>query len=91
LGYRHLVGVANRLLAETLDGEEVTGHIEGAITCLREIGAKHELAKACVFAAAHKRRRGRANEATLHLAEAVSILEQLGRHEEAARIRHPGP
>jgi tetratricopeptide (TPR) repeat protein len=88
LGYRHLLGVAHRLLAEALSDEEAAGfHVEAALGGLREVGAQHELAKTCILAAARARRAGSEASARAHLAEALALLDRLGRHEEAAALR----
>jgi class 3 adenylate cyclase/tetratricopeptide (TPR) repeat protein len=64
LGYRHLEGVTHRLLAESLDGEDVSEHIEAAIALLRETGAQHELAKVRSRASRAKGAHGRSDEAS---------------------------
>jgi hypothetical protein len=91
LGYRHLLGVAHRLLAEALEGDaSAAAHVEAALGGLREVGAEHELAKACILAAARARRAGAEASARAHLAEALALLDRLGRDEEAAAIRDAG-
>ncbi len=86
LGYRHLLGVAYRLLAESLTGEEAVVHLEAAVSSLLEVGSQHELARALLLAAARARRVGSAEEAAAQDADAVEILGRLGRHEEAAAM-----
>jgi hypothetical protein len=88
LGYRHLEGVAHRLLAESLDPEEPAAfHLESAVARLRDVGAQRELVRALVLAAKSARRLDRSEEARACLDEACATLERLGAHDEADRLR----
>jgi hypothetical protein len=88
LGYRHLEGVAHRLLAESLDPDEPAAyHLELALARLREVGAQRELVRALVIAAHRARRLDRADEVRGRVSEACAVLERLGAHDEANRMR----
>jgi class 3 adenylate cyclase/tetratricopeptide (TPR) repeat protein len=53
-GYRHLEGLAERMIAESLlrtDPEQAREHIEQAVSLLQSVGARNDLARARVLAA----------------------------------------
>jgi DNA-binding NtrC family response regulator/tetratricopeptide (TPR) repeat protein len=90
VGYRHLEGVAHRVLGESLtadDGDAATVHLERAHRVLDETGARSELAKALVAEAGLRAARGDADDAHRLLGEAGRIFEALGTVDEPGRLR----
>jgi len=90
VGYRHLEGVAHRVLGESLtadDGDAATVHLERAHRVLDETGARSELAKALVAEAALRAARGDSDDARRLLGEAGRIFEALGTVDEPDRLR----
>jgi hypothetical protein len=90
VGYRHLEGVAHRVLGESLtldDDDAATGHLERAHRVLDETGARSELAKTLVAEAAVKAARGDTADARRLLGEARRIFEALGTIDEPDRLR----
>ena len=64
LGYRHLEGVAHRLMAEALgDRGQITAHLTRAIALLGEVGAESELAKTHEHVAIHEHTSGDSTKA----------------------------
>jgi tetratricopeptide (TPR) repeat protein len=89
-GYRHLVGVAERFLGETLMHQEpvaAEAHLTAAVQLLEEIGARNELAKALV-AQAHLRRVADDLAGTRGLLNrALDLFEMLGTLDEPRRVQ----
>ncbi len=90
VGYRHLEGVAHRVIGESLmedDRAAATVHLERAHRVLDETGAHSELAKTLVAEAALRTARGDADDARRLLGEAGRIFEALGTIDEPDRLR----
>jgi len=85
LGYRHVEGVARRLMAEvmaTTDSARAAEHLRAAETILRERDARNELAKAWVARACLDR-------AAPHrglLTQALELFRELGTVDEPVRV-----
>jgi class 3 adenylate cyclase/tetratricopeptide (TPR) repeat protein len=79
-GYRHLEGVAERLLGEALPPREpaACARLEAAVTILGEVGARNEMARALVGQAACHRARGDVARARACLERARTVFEALG-------------
>ena len=78
-GYRHLEGVAERLLGEALGpGPEGVTHLERATRILGEINARNEVGKALVARAETLRAAGDAEGARRLLEQALDIFKALG-------------
>jgi len=90
LGYRHLEGMALRLLGESLvkeDPSEAVSQLEAAIRILEEIGARNEHAKALVAQAELRRAGGDPAEARHLLERALAVFEALGTLDEPRRVQ----
>jgi len=90
VGYRHLGGVAHRVLGESLaadDADAAAAHLERAHHLLDETGARSELAKALVAEAALRAARGDSDDARRLLDEAAGIFEALDTVDEPDRVR----
>jgi class 3 adenylate cyclase/tetratricopeptide (TPR) repeat protein len=85
LGYRHVEGMAERLLGEAIsssDAGEATAHLDRAETILRECDARNELAKVLVARACLKRQ-----APDRHLLEqALADFRALGTLDEPVRV-----
>ena len=78
-GYRHLEGVAERLLAESLTSpSEAAPHLERGLRILEEIDARNEVAKALMGRAKLQAMAGHVEEAERDLERAIEIFERLG-------------
>jgi class 3 adenylate cyclase/tetratricopeptide (TPR) repeat protein len=79
-GYRHLEGVAERFLGETLgpDDPAAIAHFELATHLLEEIGARNEVAKVLVAQAACRQAAGDLSGARGSLERAAAIFTSLG-------------
>ena len=90
VGYRHLEGVAERLLGESLvpdDRVTAASHLEAAIRTLEELGARNELAKALVAQGELRRLVGDTTGTRRLLERALGIFEELGTLDEPPRVR----
>jgi tetratricopeptide (TPR) repeat protein len=82
-GYRHLEGLAHRIIAESMlhaDLSRARRHAEQAIQLLKSVGARNDLAKARVVQASLA-----PTEAPAQLAEALREFRALGTVDEIAR------
>jgi tetratricopeptide (TPR) repeat protein len=89
-GYRHLAGVAERCLGESLMAEDVTtaaGHLEAAVHILEEVGARNEVAKALVAQAKLHQTAGDVSKARCLLERALALFETLGTLDEPHRVQ----
>ena len=89
-GYRHLQGIALRLLGEALAPDDPTGAEERLVLArqiLDRAGACDEVAKADVARAEIRRVSGDAAEARLLLEGALATFERLGTLDQVARTR----
>ena len=79
-GYRHLEGVAERLLGEALGPEDPTAlaHLDLASRILEEVGARNDVAKALVARAGFRRAAGDYAGARAALEQALAIFTSLG-------------
>jgi class 3 adenylate cyclase/tetratricopeptide (TPR) repeat protein len=79
-GYRHLEGVAERLVAEALEPEdpEADEHLRAALRILEEIDARNDFAKAVVAQAGRLLWTGDVDGATTRLERALAIFRDLG-------------
>ena len=90
VGYRHLEGMASRVLGELLlpqDAAAASCHLESAARILDEVGARNEFAKTLVCQAELRRRVGNVGEARKLLERALAIFEELGTLDEPPRVR----
>ncbi|MBI1736246.1 MAG: sigma 54-interacting transcriptional regulator [Candidatus Rokubacteria bacterium] len=90
IGYRHLEGVAERVLGECLvrrDATAAAGHLDAAIATLTGVGARNELAKALAARARLAAATGEDAAARAGLARALEIFDALGTLDEPARVR----
>jgi tetratricopeptide (TPR) repeat protein len=90
IGYRHLAGVAVRLLGESLvvsEPEAARGHLDAARQMLEDVGARNDLAKTLVARATLHRTMGEPGAARRLLGEALAIFEALGTVDETVRVR----
>ena len=90
VGYRHLQGVAHRVLGESLaldDLEAAATHLGRARSLLERAGAINDLAKTLVAQAALRSARGEPGDALLLLVEAERVFEALGTVDEPDRVR----
>jgi hypothetical protein len=88
VGYRHLQGVAHRLLGECIGtGTQAAGHLETARLLLGRAGARNELAKAMRARAEVARRDGEHGVAREGFEQARALFEELGTLDEPARVR----
>ncbi|HET7343064.1 MAG TPA: hypothetical protein VFL90_16480 [Methylomirabilota bacterium] len=84
LGYRHVEGVARRLLAEAIathDAAGAAGHLATAETILRAHDARNELGKVWVAQACLRRPLDRGL-----LEQALALFRELGTEDEPARV-----
>jgi class 3 adenylate cyclase/tetratricopeptide (TPR) repeat protein len=89
-GYRHLEGVAQRFLGQSLttdDPAAAAAHLESAMCILRDMGARKEEAKVLVAQAELGKIRGDSTEARLLLERALALFEKLGSLDEPPRVR----
>jgi len=89
-GYRHLAGVAERFLGETLMLQEpvaAAAHLTAAVQLLEEIGARNEVAKALVAQAHLCRATGDLAGARRRLDRALVLFETLGTLDEPRRVQ----
>jgi tetratricopeptide (TPR) repeat protein len=89
-GYRHLEGVAERVLGEALAAtrpEEAGQHLRIAATILDDIGARDELARALVGQARLSMAAGDVAEARPVLERALQLFEACGTLDEPPRVR----
>jgi tetratricopeptide (TPR) repeat protein len=89
-GYRHLAGVAERCLGESLMAEDLTaaaGHLEVALRILEEVGARNEVAKTLVAQANLHRTAGDVSAGRELLERALALFEMLGTLDEPHRVR----
>ena len=78
-GYRHLEGVAERLLGDALGSDPAAlDHLDRAETILREVGARNDLAKVFVARAAHHTATGDVAQARENLERAREMFDSLG-------------
>jgi tetratricopeptide (TPR) repeat protein len=90
LGYRHLQGVAERLLGECLIPEDpvaASGHLEAASRTLEEVAARDEVARVLLGQAELRRAVGDPDEARRLLKRALAHFENLGTLDEPPRVR----
>jgi transcriptional regulator with AAA-type ATPase domain/tetratricopeptide (TPR) repeat protein len=90
VGYKHLEGVAHRVLGESLmpdDRDAAMLHLRQARRILEDIGARNELAKTLAAEAAGRAALGEAEEAGRLLDGAGRIFEALGTVGESDRLR----
>ena len=90
LGYRHVEGVAERLLGESFvadDPARAAGHLENAMRILEEVGARDEIAKTLVNQAEVARAAGDRHTARQLLQRALGIFDALGALDEPGRLR----
>ena len=81
LGYRHLEGVACRLLAECLAATAPAAaaeHLREAVSILQSVGSKSELAKAWVLATTFESTLVEASRRTMVRDQALGALRELG-------------
>jgi tetratricopeptide (TPR) repeat protein len=89
-GYRHLEGIAHRLLGESLASQDppaAAQHLEAALPTLREVGARNEVAKTLVAQAGLARAAGNIADARQLLEEALALFESLGTMDGPPRVR----
>jgi tetratricopeptide (TPR) repeat protein len=87
VGYRHLEGVAGRLLAEALAPDAAAIEpLAGAMSILEEIGARNDLAKALVTEARIHGAAGDREGAADRLARATAAFQALGTLDGAALV-----
>jgi hypothetical protein len=90
VGYRHLQGVAHRVIGESLIGQDAgaaLAHLTRARTVLEQAGARNELAKTLVGEAIVRAGIGESDQARGLLGEAGKLLETLGTVDEPDRLR----
>jgi len=88
-GYRHVEGVACRVLGESLihlQPELARGHLALARQILDEVGARNELAKTLVAQAVLARNTDATIEARQLLQEALAIFRELGTLDQPTRV-----
>jgi tetratricopeptide (TPR) repeat protein len=89
-GYRHLEGVALRVLGEALvtaDPGAARAHLETAQSVLEELGARNDVARTLMARAVLEREDADTIAARRHLEEAISLFEELGTLDEPIRAR----
>jgi tetratricopeptide (TPR) repeat protein len=89
-GYRHLIGVAERLLGESFTTENLTlaaTHLETAARILEEVGARNEVAKVLVAQANLCHAGGNPTGARQLFERALTLFETLGTLDEPHRVR----
>jgi tetratricopeptide (TPR) repeat protein len=79
-GYRHLEGVAERLVAEALGPEDpgALEHLDLATRILEEVGARNDVAKVLVARAGCHRAAGNIAAARTALEQALAVFTSLG-------------
>ena len=90
LGYRHLEGMAHRLLAHSMAKEApavAERHLGTAIRILEEVGARNEHAKALVAQAEWRRAEGDSAAARGLLERASAVFAALGTLDEPRRVQ----
>lgn len=90
VGYRHLEGIAERLLGECLAPEDPSaakGHLEEAIRILEGVDARNELARALVAQADLRLAKGDSSGARQLLTRALAIFEALGTLDQPPLVR----
>ena len=90
IGYRHLEGVATRLLGELLIETEPAAaaeHVTSALVILGEVGARNDVAKTLVARAALRRASGAIHDARGLLETALKMFDEQGTLDELARTR----
>jgi tetratricopeptide (TPR) repeat protein len=90
VGYKHLEGVAHRVLGESLmpdDRDAAMRHLRQARRILEDIGARNELAKTLLAEAAGRAALGEAEEASRLIDEGRRIFAALGTVGESDRLR----
>jgi tetratricopeptide (TPR) repeat protein len=90
IGYRHLEGVATRLLGELLIETEPAAaaeHVASALVILGEVGARNDVAKTLVAQAALRRASGAARDARGILETALKVFDDQGTLDELAQAR----
>jgi class 3 adenylate cyclase/tetratricopeptide (TPR) repeat protein len=88
VGYRHLQGIAHRLLGECVgSGTLAAGHLETALLLLERAGARNELGKALRARAEVARRDGEPAVAREGFERARALFDELGTLDEPARVR----
>ena len=89
IGYRHLEGVAERVLGECLarrDAAAAAAHLAAAIATLTSVGARNELGKALAAQARLAAAAGDAAAARADFDRALEIFAALGTLDEPARV-----
>lgn len=89
-GYRHLIGVAERLLGESFTTENpalAAPHLEAASRILEEVGARNEVAKVLVAQANLCYAGGNPTGARQLFERALTLFETLGTLDEPLRVR----
>lgn len=89
-GYRHLEGVAQRFLGESLVLEDPTvaaAHLECALRILQDVGARNEMAKGLVAQANLRRASGDFATARTLFERALALFESLGTLDEPTHVR----
>jgi len=90
VGYRHVEGVATRLLGEVLTNEDpvaATRHLDVAIAVLEQVGARNQVAKALETQSAMRRAAGDLEGARALLTRALHLFETLGTLDAIDRVR----
>jgi tetratricopeptide (TPR) repeat protein len=90
LGYRHLEGVAHRLLGQALAGEDpdaAARHLETALGILEDVAARNEFAKALVAQGELERGHGDYAAARQLLERALALFGELGTLDWPPRVR----
>ncbi len=89
-GYRHLEGVAHRILGECLIPNDLAGattHLADARQILEDIGSRNEFAKALTATGGLRRAAEDSDGARQFLGRALAIFEALGTVDEPLRVR----
>jgi len=89
-GYRHLAGVAERFLGESLiveDPATAAVHLAGAVQSLEKVGARNEMAKGWVAQATLRHSMGDLAGARQLLERALTLFERLGTLDGPCRVR----
>ncbi|MGB7292191.1 MAG: adenylate/guanylate cyclase domain-containing protein [Thermodesulfobacteriota bacterium] len=89
-GFRHLEGMAYRVLGEIYGGTDFNkakNYIEDSIRILKEIGAKNELAKSYLSLGRLYKEKGEKDKAKKYATQALHIFEKLGTLHEPEKAR----
>jgi len=89
-GYRHLEGVAHRVLGECLTPDDPAGaasHLAEALRILEEIGSRNEFASTLAATGGLRRSADNSDEARQFLERALAIFETLGTIDGPLRVR----